>query len=159
MRRIGRVQKKEPVDEALRRWAEMKALSPFELVGMILARAQLLEELMRMEILRKIKRYSHPRQIKGTFGVVKSHFKKLYPTATILHEALDDANEVRNSIAHDSFLISWFLEGKLKDHPKKYVDHFNHKTLEKHLHVVDNCLVEFMKFRKSNPILMKKTRK
>ena len=87
---------------------------------------------------------------KARSGRSKAKFKDLFPDALALHEALDDANDVRNSIAHDCFLVSWFVQEILKEKDKGDIARFNHKTLEKHLYIIDSCLIEFVKFQKSN---------
>lgn len=91
-----------PEYEYAARTYEMNTL---ELVGAILARAQLIESIMR----RYIADLSgeHPSDANGTFGQLKERFKGLYPDETDLHESLDIANEVRNDAAHTDFLGIW----------------------------------------------------
>ena len=67
---------KKALDVVLERWIELKNRSEFELVGMILARAQLLEEMMKVQIVDRSKRYNGPRDVKGTFGPIKSQIQR-----------------------------------------------------------------------------------
>lgn len=156
--------------QLFRRIFEIKTMPTFQLVGEILARAQLLEELMRAYIVNGSKKYNHPRQVRGTFGQLKMNFKKIYSREKNLLDCLDSANETRNDIAHNSFLIDWFVKDLLRGYKEADIDRFNHKGLEKMLDIMDSCLVEFQKFMKrvslktydlkisqSRPILFKRT--
>jgi len=134
--------------EVFKRLAEIKSMPSHQLVGEILMRAQLIEEFMRAYIVNGSKKYNHPRQVKGTFGQLKMIFKKIYPEEASLSECLDAANEVRNDIAHNTFLIDWFIGDLLKGHKNSDIDRFNHRGFEKMLHIIDDCLVEFRKFMK-----------
>src|SRR5581483_7824463 len=99
------------IDAGLRRLIEIKSMSIMELAGAILGRAQLLEEMMRMYIVAKSTEYHNPREVEGTFGSLRLKFRDFYPEQVELLEALKTANEVRNELAHSTFLVSWFIEG------------------------------------------------
>ena len=139
------------MSQLFKRWFEIKSMPPLQLVGEILARAQLIEELMRVYIVNGSKKYRDPRQVNGTFGKLKVDFKKIYQEEGLL-ESLDDANEARNDIAHNSFLIGWFIGYLLKGHRKVDIDRFNHRPLEKMFCIMDSCLFEFQKFMKKVPL-------
>jgi len=143
---------KDPMTQVLKQVLEIKNMPLLQLAGEILARAQLIEELMRAYVVNNSTKYSDPRQVRGTFGQLKVKFKEIYPKEKELLEILDYANDVRNDIAHSSFLIGWFIEDLLKGHKKADIDRFNHRTLEKMFNVVDACVFEFIKFMKRVPL-------
>lgn len=139
-------------DQALRRLAQIKAMPTLQLVGEVLARAQLIEEIMRAYIVNGSAKYSDPRQVRGTFGSLRFQFNKIYPNEGTLLTSLESANDVRNDVAHNTFLINWFFEDLLKGVRKRDVNRFNHRSLEKMLHVMDDCVFQFRSFMKKVPL-------
>lgn len=156
MRKIlknNKINRDELMKSVWKRWAEIKGMPPLQLVGSILAYAQVIEEFMRMYIINNSKKYTHPRQLKGTFGNLRSEFKKIYPKEKGLLECLENANDTRTDVAHYVFLIAWYTEDMLKKSGQKSDDigRFNHRTLEKMLYIMEDCLFEFRRFLKKNP--------
>ena len=127
-------------------------MSMIELMGLILVRAQILEELMRLYIVDGFDRYRHARDVKGTFGTLKQQFKTLYPEEAELLGWLDIANEVRNEVAHSEFLVSGWIRDALEGHDSEAVDRFVLKGTRKSLWAIDECVAHFMRFRSNHPI-------
>jgi hypothetical protein len=136
--------------KALERLLQIKALPELELSALILIRSQIIEELMRMYIASKSEEYSHPRQVKGTFGSLRHKFTKLYPEERDFLEWLEIANETRNDIAHYNQLISLFIEDILED--RKASNRLNHRMLEKQLSAMEECVSQFFIFSYKYPL-------
>lgn len=152
---------KEPSDEELREAAIVEAaryrarlddMSYIELIGSILARAQVIEEAMRMLIVGASDEYGHPREIKGTFGQVLNRFRRLYPEEHDLIELLELAREARNDAAHTALLVAHFIEGQLPDQDPDSVRSFQRRAMRKTVEGMDWALREILRFLRGHPV-------
>jgi len=131
-------------------WARTMVLSVPELIGEILARSQIIEEILRLAIAHRAG--SSPREIEGTFGVLKGRFKDLYPEEQQLISWLESANESRNEAAHSDVLVAAFIGSILEGGDPIAVERFTRKGIRKSLYVMQDCLVYMLEFATRNEL-------
>lgn len=131
-------------------WARTMTLSVPELIGEILARSQVIEEIMRLAIAHRAG--SSPREIAGTFGVLKGRFTELYPEEEQLISSLESANESRNEAAHSDVLVAAFIGSILEGGDPIAVERYTRKGVRKSLYLMQDCLVYMLRFATENEL-------
>lgn len=127
----------------------LKVASQTELVGAILVRSQVIEEILR-------EAYAHEKGLDGpravnerwTFGKLLNEFRALFPDEEVLLGWLDGAKEARDDAAHSTFLIGIYVSEVLRDYPdQEAVQRFNQKALCKDAEGVEMTLRKMLAFR------------
>src|SRR5690554_4483116 len=131
-------------------WARTMEMTLEELMGAILARAQVLEEFMRHYI--AMERDCMPRQVKGPFGKLRKEFADLHPGETALLSSLEVANDVRNEAAHSNVLVANFIRQVLSDFEPDGVDRFLRKGVRESLYAIQEALIHMLEFFRRNPL-------
>lgn len=129
-------------------WAYSMEMSLEELIGAILARAQVIEEFMRHYIAAATDR--RPDEVNGTFGRLRLEFARLYPEETHLNRQLEVANEVRNEAAHSDALIAAFIRQVMVGHDPYGVDRLTRKGVRKSLYLIQDAMVYMVVFAHRN---------
>jgi hypothetical protein len=131
----------------------LESMSYMELIGSVLGRAQIIEEVMRMMIVRASDTFVHPRQVKGTFDYLVVQFKELYPNEGFLIDLLETGRDTRNGAAHDDLLVALFISDLLSDeHSEEDIDRFNRRGMRKTVEGMDWLLKEMLKFLREHPV-------
>ncbi|MBI5156981.1 MAG: hypothetical protein HZA58_03080 [Acidimicrobiia bacterium] len=148
---IDAARERELVEAAQYR-ARIEAMSYVEQIGSILGRAQIIEEVMRMLIVRASDELEHPRQVTGTFGQLLRRFKALYPNEAALAELLDAARDARNNAAHSDLLVALFIKELLLNQDPDDVDRFQRRAMRKTIEGMDWALHEILRFLDAHPV-------